>query len=80
MEEKKPNVWKRVAIILIVLLVLQSIFVIWIFNIGSSVQRKENDCGISCDNDGYFYYYDVYDEICYCMNGNGDEVRKFIVK
>ena len=73
---KKTNVWRILAIIFIALFVIETIFLIWIFSVGTKMLKNENICAINiCDlgsEDTPYdsYYYDDYEEICYCYTGD----------
>ncbi len=69
---KKTNVWKILAIIFIILFVIETLFILWIFSAGTKMVKNENICVINICNLGSedseydSYYYDDYEEICYC--------------
>lgn len=69
------NGWKLTAIIFIVLFVVETIFLVYAFNLGNSMIENENKCivnvcgfdattGLSDISDAFAY--DEYNEICYC--------------
>ena len=62
--------WKTTAIILIIVLVVENLLFLWIFSVGSSITKKEFECGeVVCM--GYeAYLYNSYDRICDCYVDN----------
>ena len=82
---KKINVWKILAIVFMVLFVIESIFLIWIFSSGAKMIKNENICAINiCDlrseNSLYdSYYYDDYEEVCYCYT-NGEITHQEVIQ
>lgn len=67
------NVWKALAIIFILLFILETLLVIWLFNLGTEALEKEKDCVQIVCQDYDSYYYDDYEEVCYCYSG--DEIK-----
>lgn len=67
------NAWKILAIIFIVLFILETLLVIWLFNLGAESLEKEKDCAQIVCQDYDSYYYDDYGEVCYCYSG--DEIK-----
>lgn len=64
------NKWKITAIIFIVLFVVETLVFIWAWNVGVQAVENENECAINiCD--GYdAYYFDSYEDMCYCYTDN----------
>lgn len=60
--------WKLIAIIFIILTILESLFLIWLFVAGGNTIENENECAYNiCSDDNYdAYLYDDYDKVCYC--------------
>ena len=80
---EKSNHWKTIAIIFIVLFVLETIFLIWAFSAGTSMINNENECAINICGDveeAVSYYYDDYEQICYCMDADGETVKQQFIK
>ena len=64
---KQVNGWWRVtAIILMVVLILGTVFVGWIYAIGVDAISKDAECSINICADYESYNYDMYGEVCYC--------------
>ena len=68
----EKDTWKALAIIFIFLFVLESIILVCAWNSGTQMIENENTCSMNiCGNDRYdAYFYDDYDEICYCYTNN----------
>jgi len=60
------NGWKITAIVFIILFILETCFLIWAFNLGTQMIENENECAINVCNDYETYYYDDYNNMCYC--------------
>ena len=63
--------WKTVAIILAILVVLQALFIGYVFNIGNQMIEDEETCAYDvCGLDLYTTYdaYLVEEDRCYCFN------------
>jgi len=65
-ENKKTNKWKVVAIIFIILLALETLFVVWGVALVNEEERKTNECfyNICGDYEDAFFYEDV----CSCYD------------
>lgn len=61
--------WKTLAIILAVILLLQSLLLIYFWNMGGVIIDNENICSINVCADDDFYDYDTYTKICSCYKG-----------
>ena len=68
------NGWKIIAIVFIIIFLIETIFIYWAYTNGTKTLNNEYDCAWEvCD--GYeSYYYDGYDNMCYCFVG--DEINK----
>jgi len=77
-DNKVNKGWRTSAIVFIVLFVLQSMFVVWIFKAGNDLIDAENKCSVNvCD--GYeSYYFDNLERMCYCLNDQDIEYQKYI--
>lgn len=66
--------WKILAIIFIIATVVETMFIGWIFSIGTAAIENEEQCIYDlCGADEYTsYIYDDVDELCYCYYGDGD--------
>lgn len=69
------NKWKVIAIILFVLLLLESFILLWSYNLGNKIIEQENECSINICKDYDSYY--VESNICYCYEDN--EVKYYEV-
>ena len=72
----KPETWKTIAIVFIVLFVIETVIFVGIFKVGSTMVKMEEKCAAICGNmpNAGFYQYDDYLEICYCLDGNAEIV------
>jgi len=80
---RRTNHWKTIAIIFIVLFVIETSFIVWMFSVGISMSNKENECAINICGDveeSVSYFYDEYEQICYCMDSNGETIKQEFVK
>ena len=79
---KQVNGWWRVTtIILMVLLILGTIFVGWLYSIGTDSINKEMECSFNiCGDDNKYdsYNYDMYGEVCYCYIDNEIEYQEYM--
>jgi len=86
MNKSKDNFyikWKIVAIIFIILFILETIFIIWLFNIGTDSIETENHCAYeicNLDESDRFdaYFSDDWENICYCFKNGEIEHQKYI--
>lgn len=77
----KDSTWKTLAIIFMCLFLIETIFFVWSFNLGTEMIENENECAINiCDvgNTNDAYSYDAYDKICYCYRGNEVSYQKYM--
>jgi hypothetical protein len=70
---KPHNIWRILAIILIILFVLENVFLFSAYKIGQKEMRRENTCQLNlCQSAGYSAYnYESYTHTCSCFNSNG---------
>ena len=59
-------VWKRIATISIIINIIVILGFLWLWGIGIDVVESENICGLNICKDYESFYYDVYENICYC--------------
>lgn len=60
--------WKGIAIFCMILLVFESAFLYWAYDIGTSEINNENECAINiCKSSLYDSYY-YYEGICGCYS------------
>ncbi len=72
------NGWNVIAIIFIILFILESLFLFWAFNLGTQFIENENECSINVCADYETYYYDEWDNICYCFNDGEIEHQEYL--
>ncbi len=61
--------WKIIAIVALILLALESIFIVVIYAIGIEAVVEEEACMMECYNMGAdSYYYDYYTGYCTCYD------------
>ena len=70
--------WKTIAIIFIVLFILETILIIYSFNLGVGMIERENDCAYNICADYETYYYDDYEQLCYCFIDGEIEHQEYI--
>ncbi len=70
--KEQSLVWKILAMIFISLFIIETIFVVWVWVIGSKAISQENKCASICGTDERYgiYSYDVYVNMCYCVTPN----------
>ena len=72
------NGWKVTAIIFIILFIFETLLFVWLMSLGLGIIAKESECQINVCDDYDSYYYDDYDEICYCYTDGEIEHQKFL--
>lgn len=65
MKEEK-NKWKTIGIVCIILLVIETMFLIFATIYGLDMLEKENECIVNVCRDYDAFAYDEYSKICYC--------------
>ncbi len=72
--------WKTLAIIFIILFILETLFIIWVWDYGTNLVEKENECVYNiCSNEEYdSYIYDDVESICYCYKDGEIAFQEFI--
>lgn len=75
--EKKG--WKILALIFIMLFIIETVLVVWVFSIGIKVIENENKCAAECYIETGFYSYDSTDNSCFCINKQGQPVKNIIM-
>lgn len=72
--------WKVIGIIFIILFVLETLFVIWAWNVGGTMIEQENECSINlCAGEEYdAYYYDSAERMCYCFVDGEVALQQYI--
>ena len=76
MSDKSTNTWKVLGIVLIVVVILETLFIGWIFSLGDDIIEEENRqilnenrCIANVCGDYDSYYYDPLTQTCDCYNG-----------
>jgi hypothetical protein len=70
--------WKTIAIILIIAVIIESIFIVYIIWVSYDYAVNEARCSATCVDKGYMAYnYDFYTKYCYCFDRDGN---KFLVE
>ena len=72
------NRWKVTAIIFIILFVIESLFLIWAYNVGTDMIENEIECSYDICNGYNAYIYDDVNEICYCYLDNEIAFTKYM--
>jgi len=67
--------WKIIAIIFIILFILETMFLIWAFNLGEQAEVNESKCVYSICDGFKSYQYDQYSNMCYCFV-NGEVIKE----
>ncbi len=78
----KNERWKTIAIIFICLFILETLVIVWFYNIGTESIENENECAYNiCDvgNIHEAYAYDETNKICYCYNNGEIDYQKYMV-
>ena len=77
--KKVHGAWKVIGIILLVIMVIETAFVIWAWQTGTEMIENENECAYNICDDRYdAYFYDDYDEVCYCYIGDEIVYQEYI--
>ena len=66
------NNWKILAIALLIVVIVESVFIAWLFVSGTEMFENDIECAVNiCADDKYdAYYYDDYEKVCYCYTDN----------
>jgi len=70
--KKESFDWKTLAIVLIVVCVLETTAFIGLVVVGSNMIEAEEECAEVCYEESGFYYYDDYEQKCYCVESDGE--------
>jgi len=73
------NGWKVAAIIFMVLFILESASIVWLFKIGIDMDKDEMDCAMNICEDYSAYNFDIYSNMCYCYEG-GEIFKEVYIK
>jgi len=72
------NGWKITAIIFLIITLIQFSLMFWVFNMGIEMVENENDCVYNICSDYPSYFYDDYEQICYCYENNEIVYQEYI--
>ena len=80
MESKSgvKKVWKILAIILLVLLVLENAMIIWGMSLVNQDTTNENKCIVNVCSDYSSYYYDINSKLCSCFENKEVKHQEYI--
>ena len=67
------NGWKIATIILGILLILETLVVVWAYNEGTQMIENELECANNICSNYDAYQFDDYTKVCYCFVG--DEIK-----
>lgn len=78
----KKNKWKNIAIIFIILFAIETLLVIILFSWGWDIMDKESECSINIcgEYDSNSFYYDSYEDVCYCYKDNEIVYQRYMGK
>ena len=72
------NKWKTAAVIFIIICMLETSFIVWIYVRGYESIEQEYEC-IYTICDGYEeYIYDEFEEVCYCYTNHELEKTEYM--
>jgi hypothetical protein len=77
--KEKRNGWKTIAIVFILLFVIESVYFIWAYNLGSEMITNDYNCAYDICADYPSYSYDEYTKNCLCYNRDGVIMRDLIM-
>lgn len=74
--------WKTIAIVLFILLLIESLMIFYFYRVGTEAIENENECVYNiCSDEKYnSYYYDAYEDVCYCLTNGEIEYQRYIGK
>jgi len=74
--------YKIATIVLSIVVLLETIFIIFVIGLGMQIIDQENECYYDIcqmDTDNYSgWYYDDIGEVCYCYNGEKITNQKYL--
>lgn len=65
--DKMTNGYKIATIVLSIIVILASVFIGWIYHASGEYVARENECVYNVCANYDVYYYDDYEQICYCF-------------
>lgn len=79
-EVEKHNGWKITAIIFMCLFIVETLLFAWIMWIGTMSINKEFECKANICGDLTYdsFYYDSYENICYCYTQGELALTKYL--
>lgn len=70
--------WKVFGIVFMILFILETLLLVWMFSIGSKMIQRDTECGVNVCSDFESYYYDDFEKLCYCFNDNEIVFQKYM--
>lgn len=68
--------WKAIAIVFIIIVILETLILGWVYNEGTKIIDNENLCSVDCFNEGGdAYSFDIYSNFCQCFK-NKEEIKQ----
>jgi len=64
------NKWRTVAIIFIIITIVETLGIIWIYNLGMESIENENECAYNICAEQQTYQYDSTEKMCYCFENH----------
>jgi hypothetical protein len=76
------NGWKVTAIILLILVALETSLIVWAYNAGTDAINKEYECSndVCFNQDSSSYTYDDSTKTCYCYDDLGEVSYQKVLK
>ena len=81
----KDTTWKTLAIVFIILFILETLFWIWIVNIGKEIIEiedreieRKNICAVNICGGGEYDFYNYEDGLCSCYVGTEIKFSEFV--
>lgn len=72
------NGWKVIAIVFIITTIIGFSIVGWFMYEGNRVINQENECSYNVCADYDAFYYDVWEDVCYCYLDNEIVYQEYI--
>lgn len=74
----RTKLWKRTAIIFIIICVLETLFILWAYNLGNTMIENEYTCSINICADYDAYIYDDSSSQCSCYIDNELKLTRYM--
>ena len=73
--------WKMIAVAFIIVSLIEFYYISWATSIGTGIINNENACADYCVymNEYDAYYYEYYDDSCYCFTDGEVKETRIIV-